>query len=170
MSMQLWAGRALALVGVLAALTARAQAEEQSEVGVGVGGFFDVRTESKIGPSDTTFTYSGARLAARGEKWGEAYVDLGWETLDRDRYDSGGGRAVGVQQAQQDLRRPANGHRQHRRHQPHAGDRRRGQPLDHPRGGIVVGTVERLKTAQENRMFRHRSTPRIRAGAFFIFN
>ncbi len=96
MSMQLWAGRALALVGVLAALTARAQAEEQSEVGVGVGGFFDVRTESKIGPSDTTFTYSGARLAARGEKWGEAYVDLGWETLDLDRYDSGGGLAVGV--------------------------------------------------------------------------
>jgi len=93
-----WAGRVLAVVGVLAAMSATSAVANpvDDEVGVGMGAFFQVNGERKVGDNDATFTYPGARLTARGQEWGEGYADLGWESVDLKHYDVNGALAYGV--------------------------------------------------------------------------
>ena len=84
------------MVGILAALSAKAQTKDPAEGGVGVGGFFEVSTERQIGQDDARFTFSGGRVTARGDVWGEGYADLGWETLDLNGFNASGALMVVV--------------------------------------------------------------------------
>ena len=70
MRMHHWAGRVLAVAGVLAAMsvTSAVANPADDEVGVGMGAFFQVNGERKVGDNDATFTYPGARLTARGQE------------------------------------------------------------------------------------------------------
>ncbi len=52
--------------------------------GFSLGGFFDYRVENKINSDDLAFTFFGARLGFRDERWIEFFIDAGGEVMSFD--------------------------------------------------------------------------------------
>ena len=52
--------------------------------GFSLGGFFDYRVENEINSDDLSFTYFGARLGFRDERWVELFIDAGGEAMSFD--------------------------------------------------------------------------------------
>lgn len=56
----------------------------QDVPGFSLGGFFEYRVENEIESDDLSFTYYGARLAFRDERWVEFFIDGGGEVISFD--------------------------------------------------------------------------------------
>ncbi|MDP8236497.1 MAG: hypothetical protein P9M08_08935 [Candidatus Erginobacter occultus] len=56
----------------------------QDVPGFSLGGFFEYRIENEIGDDNLAFTYYGARLAFRDERWVEFFIDGGGERISFD--------------------------------------------------------------------------------------
>ncbi len=52
--------------------------------GFSLGGFFEYRVENEVSGDDISFTYYGARIKFRDERWIEAFIDGGGERLSYD--------------------------------------------------------------------------------------
>lgn len=102
-------GAAVAVASLIGAYAACAQ----DVPGLGIGGFAETRTEAKIGDETLGFTYFGARVKVRDERFLEAFVDIGMQSMDLKPYTAddkgafGLGATVWLIRAEDELMLPA---------------------------------------------------------------
>lgn len=78
----------LLIAVVPAVLIASSPGLAQSVPGFSLGGFLDYQVENEINSDDLSFTYFGARLGFRDERWVELFIDAGGEAMSFDPLDN----------------------------------------------------------------------------------
>lgn len=74
----------LLVVAVTAGLIAVSPGMSQDVPGFSLGGFFEYRIENEVSGDDLSFTYYGARLGFRDERWINVFIDGGGEMMSFD--------------------------------------------------------------------------------------
>lgn len=72
------------VAAVSACLVAVSPGMSQVIPGFSLGGFLDYRVENEVNSDDISFTYFGARLGFRDERWVELFLDAGGEAISFD--------------------------------------------------------------------------------------
>lgn len=84
------------LAAAAGVLILAAPARGQDIPGFSLGGVFEYRVENKIGDEDLAFTFYGARLAIRDERWVEVFLEGGGQRMSFDPFRDGTAACFGL--------------------------------------------------------------------------
>lgn len=74
-------------LAIIASLLFGGASIAQDVPGLSIGGFYELRTDNRIGGEDLSFSYVGARIQVRDERLFEGFVDVGREELELGDFD-----------------------------------------------------------------------------------